>query len=95
MMRPLDVLQNEYSGDEAWARFAASVQPFSDPGGVAELTPLVGDEQIASVLSAQVATGARWLSTALPALEGRTPASVLLEHPQGLKIVRTLLMRMP
>ena len=94
-MASLDALQNEYPGDDAWTRFAASLRPFSDTLITARLVPMVGDEQLASVLSAQVGDGVRWLSAALPALDGKTPALVLHEHPLGLKILKTLMMRMP
>jgi hypothetical protein len=88
----IEVLVAEYPGDRAWLRFAATFAPSHGSQGT-----LPGVEPtLAKVLLAELgAQAASWVAQPLRALEGRSPAEVLAEHPQGLMAVRSVVMRMP
>lgn len=97
-MAKLDVLLAEYPGDDAWAAFAAIFRP--DLGGTERhalraLSPHDGDisETVAGIFG-QEAT-AEWLEQPIPALDGQSPVGVIASRPDGYKIVRHALMRMP
>lgn len=87
----IEVLVAEYPGDRAWSRFVAE---FPEVAAVVNL-PL-DDALLRKVLTAEMGSKARdWLRQPVSALGGRTPASVLTDHPQGTLAIRSLVMRMP
>ncbi len=75
-------LAEGYAGDLAWSGFARAY------GAV--------DEGIESVVAAIMGEhSATWLTSPIPALDGRRPHDVLANEPNGTVIVRSLTMRMP
>jgi hypothetical protein len=96
-MSRLDILRQEYPGDEAWEHFFDVFRrAWLERPDQAEFLSAIGDEQIAIVLAVSMGDRAiKWSSNPIGALDGRSPADVLANEPAGSRIVRTLLMRMP
>jgi hypothetical protein len=96
-MASIDVLRDEYPGDEAWRRFVDVFQPAWT--GRVDKEPYrekLGNEDFAVVLTATMGGHAlEWFNKPLGALGKRTPAEILQSEPSGDRILRTLLMRMP
>ena len=96
-MSVLDVLRDEYPGDDAWRKF---VDVFRSDWTRREdkefYISKFGDEEIAIVLSASLGLDAiNWSDRPIGALGKRAPINVLTSDPSGTRIIRTLLMRMP
>lgn len=96
-MSAIDVLRNEYPGDEAWHRFVMVFRPhwvtWQDKDSY---LAKFGDEEIAVVLTASMGTySIDWFDKPCGALGKRTPADVARNEVLGNVILRTLLMRMP
>lgn len=81
-MTSIEALVAEYPGKDAWSHFARAWRANDD-----EITSVAG-----AVLGGETAS---WFAQPIPALDNRSPAAVLRDHPQGTDIVRSLLMRMP
>jgi hypothetical protein len=96
-MSSLDVLRDEYPGEAAWQRLVAVFRPsWVGQQHKDELRALVGDEDIAIVLTAEMGEAVRdWLDSPCKAFSGKTPANVLKSEPFGAVIVKSLIMRMP
>lgn len=96
-MSAIDVLRNEYPGDEAWAKFVTVFRPAWDLWQDKKLhSSILGDEEIAIVLTASMGVQAvDWFSRPIGALGKKAPGDILKNEPMGLNIIRTLLMRMP
>ena len=96
-MSSLDVLRDEYPGEAAWQRLVAVFRPAW--GGWQhndELRVLLGDEDIAIVLTAEMGEEVRdWLDSPCRAFNGKTPADVFKSEPFGAVILKSLIMRMP
>jgi uncharacterized protein (DUF2384 family) len=96
MSSTIDILRKEYPGDANWARFVAvhrSSRALAKPWR--ELVRLT-TEDIALVLAARVGNGAAaWLESPAPVLDGQTPIDVLRNEPDGERVIRHLLMRLP
>lgn len=96
-MSAIDILRDEYPGDDAWSRLVDVYRPNWQAAGYsfssfAEL----GDDEVAIVLSATLGSDAiPWFFRPCGALGRKTPSEVLKSEPQGLVVLRTLLMRMP
>lgn len=91
----LDVLRDEYPGNDAWASFVSSTFQRRD---VSVLAPelITVDADIASVVTALLGDcSSDWWSTPVKALGGAAPSDVFHEVPSGAQIVRSLLMRFP
>ena len=86
----VEILITEYPGDAAWRRFARTYPPAAHPNLGVE------DESLARVLATEMGERAvEWLSHPIRALDNRSAADVLANHPQGLMAVRSVVMRMP
>jgi hypothetical protein len=97
LMNSNDVLRDEYPGDAAWQRFVGVFRPawndIEDKGSYLEA---LKDEDLAVVLAVSMGSEATtWFNRACPALSGYSPSNVLSTYSSGLKVIRTLLMRMP
>lgn len=93
-MSGLDVLVREYPGDQAWQDY---VDAWKDMGASPDpdVAKLVGDDGLALVLDAHFDDYAlRWLEDRPPVLDGQQPLDVL-RGADGMKIMRTVLMRFP
>lgn len=96
-MSAIDVLRNEYPGDEAWKQFVAVSRPTWDLWHDKKLhSSILGNEEIAIVLTASMGEQAvDWFARPIGALGKRAPSDVLKNELMGINIIRTLLMRMP
>jgi hypothetical protein len=96
-MDRLNVLRDEYPGDDAWRRFVDVFRPaWVERPDKGKVVSAIGDEEFAIVLVDSMGDRAiEWFSTPIGALDKRTPSDVLSNEPSGRTIIRTLLMRMP
>ena len=88
----LDILRDEYPGDEAWTDFAACYRPADD-----EPTLDLKDASLAATLVGRMGyeQAAVWLDSPVPALDGMTPRAVIASFADGNQILRHVVMRMP
>lgn len=96
-MNTIDVLREEYPGDDAWQRFVDVFRPaWKDWLEKSLYLTDLGDDEIAVVLTATMGYRSKdWFNQPCKALEGRAPSDVLQNELFGKQIVRHLLMRMP
>ena len=96
-MGAIRVLRNEYPGDTSWRRLVDVFRPeWQQCADRHRYLAEFGDEEVAIVLFGSFAEHAiAWFNGEVPALEERTPADVLRNEPQGLRIIKSLLMRLP
>lgn len=95
-MNSIDILRNEYPGDQAWQAFVDVFRPawkLRQDGDLYRLN--IGDEEIAIVLTALMgARASDWFVNPCAALGRRAPCDVLRNEHSGLKVIRSFLMRM-
>ncbi len=92
-MSRVEILNTEFPGQTAWKRFSDCYADVE----ISERDAVIVDADIAQVLLAKLGTAAqvnKWLQKPLPALEGASVTQIL-ERPDGARIVRSLVMRMP
>jgi hypothetical protein len=92
-MNILRILEDEYPGDAAWGRFSDCY----DGVDQRSIESVDTDPDIAKVLLYKIGAPDKvndWLNTQLPALDGKSAAS-LLKEPKGRLIVRSFVMRLP
>ncbi|MBJ7314382.1 antitoxin Xre/MbcA/ParS toxin-binding domain-containing protein [Rugamonas sp. CCM 8940] len=96
-MSAIDVLRDEYPGDDAWQRFVEVFRPAWGLWQEKDLyTSRLGDEEVAIVLTASLGVHAvDWFNNPCGALDTHVPIDVLRSSPSGMQIIRSLLMRMP
>ncbi len=96
-MSAIDVLRDEYPGDGAWHQFVSVFRPAWDLWQDKDSYSLaLGDQEVAIVLTASMGIHAPdWFAKPCGALGKRAPIDVLKNEPNGINIIRTLLMRMP
>jgi hypothetical protein len=96
-MTGLEYLAAGYAGDEAWETFVDASRPSWATFAEKELLiSKVQDEDLAIVLASLIGANAiNWLDVQVPALTHWSPIEVLTRHPDGINIIRALLMRMP
>jgi hypothetical protein len=96
-MSTIDVLRDEYPGDDAWHRFVSVFRPaWEKLTDKDHYRSKFIDEEISIVLA--VTMGGRadeWFNKPIGALGKRAPLDVMKSEPSGAKIIRSLLMRMP
>ncbi|NKI72796.1 DUF2384 domain-containing protein [Collimonas pratensis] len=96
-MSTLKILENEYPGDAAWRKFVlgAGTNQHASPSLAHLLDEKIDAELSAVLISTFGASAEDWLTNPCDALQRRTPIDVLRSEPEGLKILRSVLMRMP
>lgn len=96
-MIAIDVLRDEYPGDDAWRQFVSVFrQAWSLWEDKDSYSSTLGDQEIAIVLTTSMgALALDWFTKPCGALGKRAPIDVLKNEPYGINIIRTLLMRMP
>ena len=96
-MSTIDVLRDEYPGDDAWQKFVSVFRPDWERLTDKELyRSKFGDDEIAIVLAVTMGSRAdEWFNKPIGALGKRAPFDVMKNEPSGTKIMRSLLMRMP
>ena len=90
-------LEDEYPGDEAFARFSKAFEQhwLAFAGKQALLEKLSGDVELARAVAGQCAESSlEWLDQEVPALGSMTPLECLATK-SGMRRLRTCLMRMP
>ena len=93
-----ETLRREYPGDEAWAGFVAAFRPEATNHRHAQASiPIPADTDMAETLVAILGYDAalEWVDRPIDALDGRSPAEVIADDPDGIRIVRHVLMRLP
>jgi hypothetical protein len=90
-------LSDEYPGDDAWQKFLATFLPVWDRWQDKQIyTASLGDAEIAAVLTAAMGQDSiAWFTRACGALDGKSPTEILDHEANGIRIIRSLLMRMP
>ncbi len=91
-------LRREYPGDEAWAGFVAAFKGASTGHRRAQASALIpADADMGETLVAIMGHGRAldWVDRPIDALGGRSPADVIADDPDGIRIVRHVLMRLP
>ena len=96
-MSAINILRDEYPGDDAWQKFVAVFRPAWDSlQDKDSYRSSLNDEEIAIVLAASMGEHApHWFNKPCGALNKRAPIDVLKNEPAGINVIRTLLMRMP
>jgi hypothetical protein len=96
-MNVIDVLRNEYPGDDAWRAFVDVFRsPWADWQEKNLYSKELGDEEIAMVLATSMGARSKdWFNQPCKALGGRVPSDVFENEPLGKIIIRNLVMRMP
>jgi uncharacterized protein (DUF2384 family) len=96
-MGAIQILRDEYPGDNAWDRFVAVFRPSWESRTDKEFyLRHLKSEDVAVVLAGDMGNRAiEWFSSPAQALENRSPRDVLESEQFGLLILRSLLMRMP
>jgi len=84
-----ETLRREYPGDEAWAGFVAAFRPEATDHRYAQASAPIPAETLVAILGYDAALD--WVD----ALDGRSPAEVIADDPDGIRIVRHVLMRLP
>lgn len=96
-MSVIYILRKEYPGDEAWKKFVSIFRPsWNSCGDKTTYLQALKNEELAVVLFATM--GARsldWFCTPVRALDNKSPEHVLSAEHEGLKILRSCIMRMP
>jgi hypothetical protein len=93
-----ETLRREYPGDEAWASFVAAFKPASAEYRRAQASALIpADVEMAETLIAILGhdPALDWIDRPIDTLDGRSPADVMANDPDGIRIVRHVLMRLP
>jgi hypothetical protein len=93
----IETLCDEYPGDEAWQKFLTTFRLAWHHWQDKQIyTASLGDAEIAAVLTAAMGQESIvWFTRACGALDGKSPNEVLDHEANGLRIIRSLLMRMP
>ena len=97
-MGSLQVLLDEYSGDDDWADFASYYKlRLDDKSRQAARLLLPEDEDLAETVAGMLGLEnlPEWLEYRSGVLEGNLPREVIASGPDGYKIVRHAIMRMP
>jgi hypothetical protein len=96
-MDALDVLAEEFPGDEAWSSFVEVFRPaWENVSDKDHLVQSIGDEDIAIVLSAKIGYDAiAWVKQPIGALDDKSVIQVLKSGSSGELAVKNLIMRMP
>lgn len=97
-MPTLDVLRDEYPGDDAWYKYAAVFRPSTiDADGKAVVQMVPQDESLAEALIGLFGPkeAAHWLRKPNDVLDGRSPNDVIMTFHDGYRIVRHAIMRIP
>lgn len=96
-MDAIEVLRDEYPGEQAWRRFVEVFLPEWERWPDKQLAQArLVDEEIAAVLTSYLGPSAyAWFEKPIGALAMRSPLDVLNNDADGLAIIRSLLMRMP
>lgn len=92
----MDALENRYSGDAAWSKFAEMFDEFKGDINVVELAKILnGQIDLAMVIHGKVGAGGKnWINEKIPSLENISPMECLGDSIL-LKRLREMLMRMP
>jgi hypothetical protein len=88
-----ETLRREYPGDEAWAGFVAAFRPEATDHRHAQASAPIPAETLVAILGYDAALD--WVDRPIDALDGRSPAEVIADDPDGIRIVRHVLMRLP
>jgi hypothetical protein len=96
-MSAIAVLKNEYPGDKAWQEFVSFFRTDWEMRPDKEIyLSTIRDHELASVLSSSMGIAAvNWYLQPVQALDNRAPNEVMENEVLGLRVLRTLLMRMP
>jgi uncharacterized protein (DUF2384 family) len=96
-MSVINILRDEYPGDDAWKRFVAVFRPVWEKSQGKEFDiSRFGDEGVAIVLRVSMGDSASdWFNRPCGSLGKRAPVDVMASESLGVNVIRTLLMRMP
>ena len=96
-MNAIPVLRDEYAGDAAFRNHVDLLRPgWQRRSDKAQFIAALGDVEIAIVLAARMGHHAfAWFHEKIPASDQRSAAEVLQNEPEGRRIIRSLLLRMP
>lgn len=97
-MSSIETLLDEYPGDEAWVNFAAVFKPdFADDRPILLRALIPDDPELADTVVGIFGEDEAnaWINRPIGVLDGQSPAHILSTHPDGCRIVRHALMRMP
>ena len=92
----IEALRYEQPRDEQWGAYVNAFRgEWEARQNKATFTSNLPQEDVAIVLAGLLGESAvSWFDEANPALDGRTPAQVARDTPGGIRILRSLLMRM-
>jgi hypothetical protein len=96
-MNALDVLVDEFPGEEAWSSFVEVFRlAWENVSDKDHFIREIGDADIAIVLNARMGHEAiTWVKQPIGALEQKSVLQVLKAGPPGETAVKSLIMRMP
>jgi hypothetical protein len=95
MVSSIDVLRDEYPGDDAWDRYVDAVSKISSPPKAILMLDgldLTTSQVICSLLGERAQS---WWTSPVRALDDCSPFVTFRDNPAGRRILRTLLMRFP
>jgi len=97
MMNEVEVLIDEFPGDEAWLSFVQVFRPvWENVSDKERLVREIGNEDIAIVLNATMGHDAiEWIKQPIGALDQQSVLQVLKNSSHGEMAVKSLIMRMP